>query len=144
MERLQPASWLWRTFAVIVVLLLSTIAQLTGDSGGIGLNWYSLRAAYWLLAVVGLVGYAFGRRLGSVRFWRVYALLFTAEMIVRCLPSAAVVMARAAGWPESSRHGTFSILFLLGCIALTAIALLRHAELIGRDRQGSGPSRRFA
>jgi hypothetical protein len=140
MERLQPAPARWRTFAYLVSLLLIIMAWLTGAVfKGMAMDWGTVRSAYWLLAIVGLLGYAYGWRLVSVRFWRVYAILFTAEIGLRCLPYAAVVLARLIGWPEHSRHSTFTILFLLGCIALTCVALLRHAELIGPFRSGGGP-----
>jgi hypothetical protein len=133
MEQVPAKSVWWRLFALIISLLLVLIALRSHWSEGLGANWATIRGVYWLLAPIGLVGFAFGFRLFPLSFWRVYAILFTTEIVIRSMKVAWVPFARLAGWPEQSRHGTFTILLMLLFIALTCIALLRLGALIGEE-----------
>ena len=117
----------WRLYAAIVVLLLLVMVQRGPLMPGAGLNWEGAQAAYWSLAPIGLVGYAYGFRILSQTFWRVYALIFTADITIRAMAKVGwVPLARLLGFPEESRHGTFTIILGLGLIAATCLALLRY------------------
>lgn len=131
MERLPVQSALWRGFALLFVALLALMA---GKGFAVTTGWEAARALYWLIAPLGLLGYAFGFRLLSVTFWRVYAALVTAEITIRIAPFAWLPISRALGQADSSRHGNFIILFASAGVALTCLALFRYAKILGGGR----------
>jgi hypothetical protein len=109
-------------FGLATCILLTSMSLIEPVFVGLGLNWYTAKAIYWLIAPAGLLGYAFGFRLLSVRFWRVYAVIFTAEIALR---SMRLILSS-----EGARHGTLTTVLCLGMFALVCVALLRYANLL--------------
>jgi len=130
MEQTSRPGLRWRVFAVIVAILLLLVSWISPVTGPAGLTWNTVKTVYWLMAPLGLLGYAFGFRLVGLTFWRAYAVIFVLEITIRMSRFVWVLVERAAGWPADDRHSTSIILFALGCTILICIALLRHAELI--------------
>ena len=113
-------------FAVLTALLLALMSWTEPVFAGFGLNWYTAKAIYWLIAPAGLLGYAFGFRLLSVTFWRVYAVIFTVEVALRWV--------RLIVSSEGARYGTLTTVLGLGIFALVCLALLRYANLVSGGR----------
>lgn len=131
MERRPVQSRWWRVFAmfVLAVLLLASTKATFADTA-----WEAARSVYWLMAPLGLLGYAFGFRVLPVFFWRVYAVIFVLEITIRAVPFAMLVVARALGQTDNSQHNSLLIVSLLVCIALIGFALLRYADIITGGR----------
>lgn len=135
-ERLPQQSLAWRVFAVSVALLLLVMIQRRPIIPGAGLDWAGVKALYWSVAIIGLVGYAYGFRVLSQIFWRVYSLVFTADITIRAMTKVGrVLFARLFGLPENSRHDTTTILLGLGLIATVCVALLRYGGWMGRSNE---------
>lgn len=140
MERLPAQSALWRGFALFVLVLL-VLMSATGFAVSTG--WEAARAIYWLCAPLGLIGYAFGFRVLSVTFWRVYAVIFALEISIRTAPFAWLLPSRVLDQVDGSRLGSFTILFGTVCIALTCLALFRYAEILGGGKTEMGMPRQI-
>jgi hypothetical protein len=109
---------------------------------GAGLNWEGAKAIYWSFGLVGLLGYAYGFRVLSETFWRVYALIFTADIAFRFMTKVGwVPVARLFGLPQESRHGTLTILFALGLVTTTCVALLRYGGWLKKPTRIKGSSK---
>ena len=135
MERLPPAPGLWRLFAIIMLLILGAMAWTNaGFLGEIGINAITANLMFWLLAILGLVGYAFGLRFFGVLFWRVYAIILGIVVALRAIPWLGTLMGRVVGGPNTSPYATSTIIAGLSVVLLAYVAVLRHAELTG-DRE---------
>jgi hypothetical protein len=119
----------WRLFAMAVALLLAATALLRPVQPAPGSIFEIARTAYWLLAPLGLLGYAFGFRVIGVTFWRFYAVIFTFEINWRFV--------RLVREP-SSPHPTLLVAVVWLAAAMMCLALLRHAELIGAKVRQNG------
>lgn len=116
MERIPVQSLGWRLFAVLIILLLWVMYGRSGDMPD--LSWQGLKDIYWLLAPLGLAGFAFGFRPIGRTFWRFYAVIFTVELTFRTI--------RVLG---SGGHALHVVLIYLTAAALVCLALFRYAEL---------------
>ena len=140
MERLPVQSVPWRLFAGFIVVLLTSVAWTNPIIPDAGLNWAGVETVYWSLAVVGLIGYAYGFRVLPRTFWRVYALIFTIDITVRfAIRVVWPQIARLFGFAQASRHDLLTILIGLGLVATACVALLRYGGWLKRpvDRQSS-------
>ena len=140
-EKLPAQPVRWRLFAAIILLLLVVMALSPRPiMPGAGLNMAGAKAVYWSCAILGLVGYAYGFRVLPRMFWRIYALLFTIEIGTRFMLKVAwpAVMA-LFGLTEASRHGPLMILFGLGLIVTTCLALLRYGGWLKASVDRSSP-----
>ena len=125
MERIAAQSLPWRLFAVFTASLLALVGFVSPALPAPALSLAGAKAAYWLLAPVGLLGFAYGFRLFGRTFWRFYAVIFSVEIMLRFVRLAL----------GRSSHSPLLVVFALAVTALVCIALLRHAELLGpRDR----------
>ena len=142
MDQLQTQSIWWRIYAAFVALLVLVLVQIRPVIPGAGLNWEGAKAVYWSFGLLGLLGYAYGFRILSKTFWRVYALIFAVDITFRFMTKVGwVPVARLFGLPQESRHGTLTILFALGLVATTCVALLRYGGwLQGSSINGGPPS----
>ena len=122
MERTAVQSLPWRLFAVFTVLLLALVALVSRDLPAPSFSYQGAKAVYWLLAPLGLLGFAFGFRLIGRTFWRFYAVTFSIEITLR--------FARLAHAPTA--HSPWLVIPVAAATALLCVALLRHAELISR------------
>jgi hypothetical protein len=121
MERLPLQSLVWRAFALFVLLFLLLVASKDGPE--ITSAWGAAKAAYWLSAPLGLLGYAFGFRILPVSFWRVYSVIFTLESVIRLVD-------RSVG----GRHGLSTILIFAAILAIICLALFRYAGMVRGGR----------
>jgi hypothetical protein len=121
MERLPPQSPVWRAFALFVLLFLLMVASEDGPE--ITSAWDAAKAAYWLCAPLGLFGYAFGFRILPVSFWRVYAVIFTLQSVIRLVD-------RSVG----GGHDLSIILIFAAILAIIGLALFRYAGMVRGGR----------
>jgi hypothetical protein len=121
MERVEVQSMAWRLFALCSALLLALVALVKPVIAAPGFTFEGARTVYWLLAPVGLLGYAYGFRLFGETFWRFYAVIFSAEITLRF---ARLIV-------RQSSHPIGLVVFAGAATVLICVALLRHANLIG-------------
>jgi hypothetical protein len=128
----QQSLW-WRAYAIFAVGFPLVMLLSKSAFSEAGANWQTLKGAYWLLAPLGVLGYAFGFRIFSTNFWRVYAVLFTIESGVRCVRFLWV-----KAMPLIQSPGDRNPAIALVAVALfwlTCVALLRYAELLKGGRR---------
>ena len=133
MERLPAQALGWRLFAVFVALILAVLSLASPVLPPPGFTLEGAKTVYWLIAPIGLLGYAFGWRLFGVTFWKFYAVIFTVEITLRFLRLGPTLSSRPA-W-------LVALVFL--AIVMMCVALLRHANLIGGGRRDSRPEARL-
>ena len=115
----------WRFFALACV----AIAAPTLLKAHSGTEW--LRSVMTAIALFGLVGYAFGFRVGPRMLWAAFAAVFCT--------AATVKFGRVVA---SGTHPPAAIALGVTIFALLSLALFRHAELVsgGRNALASGPA----
>ena len=121
MERVAVQPLAWRLFAVFVALLLALVGLASPVIPAPGFTLAGAKAIYWLLAPLGLLGYAYGFRLFGQTFWRFYAVIFTAEIALRF---GRLIL-------TGSSHPAWLMALVFAAIVLICLALLRHANIIG-------------
>jgi hypothetical protein len=139
----RPA-WGWRLLAwttLILVGLMPLPSLPLMSAKGLML------AAVNYVAIAGIFSYAYGRPPRPLRFWRIFATIFSLHTMASLGPliHAFVAALWAAPAMLSGRDWSLSIGPLVVC-SLACIALLRHSELLGsRQRSANrGLERVFA
>lgn len=85
------------------------------------------------VALLGLVGYAFGFRLGPIMFWRAYAIIYavfvTGKLAMTMLPKLIGSMSMSAQGVGLAVAATI----ILASFGVLFLALFRHAEMTGPE-----------
>lgn len=138
MNRLPAQAFPWRAFAVLVVLI--GISQAGRWLPTIGFDFATARLIYWMLAPLGLAGYAYGFRWLPRSFWRAYSLIFTVEIAIRLARYAWTLVARLFELPDDNRHATPTILLALALAVALCVALLRYGGWLKTPARPLPPS----
>lgn len=131
--------WGWKSFAGLMVVMVA-IGDVPKLFHPIGVGAL-LTVAINLTAVAGLVAYAFRRRMGPTRFWRLFApffCLFTVGLFGAALPIIVRFFAIIPGSLTMVLGMLIAIVPVTAMALLTAVALLRQGELLGPGRRPLG------
>jgi|GEM_PF-2747561 len=129
----------WKLFAGLMVFgeAIGDVPKLFHPASALT----SVLVALNLVAVSGVVAYAFRQRLGPVGFWRAFAPFFclvSAGEIGRVLPIIVRLIALTQGSMVMVLGMLFVIVPVLAMAFFTCLALLRQAELLGPSRRPLG------
>ena len=129
MTRTMAASLGWRAFAVLV-----TVSAGPMFTTGLGVDGSSVarNSFVGLIALAGLLGYAYGFRIGPLIFWRLFGVVFAVGLMIRAgsdLGPTALAVAQGRVAPGSAKVVAAGILF--ATMMLLCLALFRHAQLVG-------------
>src|SRR5829696_7252682 len=127
--RSDAAPLRWRCLAVFITV---AAAPMLIDSLGVAGANIARNSAFGLVALIGLLGYAYGFRLGPLLFWRFFAVIFAVGAIVRVGSDVGPVL---FGLTEAKpdRSSILAAVFLTWVFLLLCLALFRHARLTGTD-----------
>ena len=129
MTRTATQSFGWRGVCVCLTVSIGPVLLTSAAMGQ-----YVKASVAGMIALVGLAGYSFGFRLGPVLFWRVFAVIFSVELMMRMGRRSSSFLASLVGSVESTHPPIVLALALALCVAV-CVALFRHAELIGGGRK---------
>jgi len=141
LARTKVQSRWWRLFTIAAVVIAAPILLRAGSTT----EW--LRSAAGAIALVGLIGYAFGFRVGPPLFWRVFSVPFAIGLMLRLGQKAAPAL---QDFPNSIGNGANRpLVIVLGFTFLWALclALFRHAGLVpspAGTKPGSVPEPLFS
>lgn len=122
----------WRFFALICIPFALLFMPVPGSPT----EW--ARSAAGAIAVLGLVGYAFGFRLGPALFWRAFAILFSVAVLVRTGSVTGPKFAHYAATPADSAGWFAALAILLMAFAFLSLALFRHSGLVPDSGRSGG------
>jgi hypothetical protein len=132
----------WKLFAGLMVVMVAVgdVPKLLHPTGATALLVVGLNVA----AMTGLAGYAFGKRVGPTRFWRLFGPFFclvTAAQLGAALPILVRLFAFAQGSPAMVLGLLIAVVPVVAMAIFTNLALLRQGELLGPGRRplGRGP-----
>jgi hypothetical protein len=100
-----------------------------------------LLIATYLVAVAGIIAYAFGRQVFATRFWRLFAPVFclvTAAQIGAAMPTIAWLLYGASGSLPIVLGLLIAFAPVVAMALLTCLALLRQGQLLGPERRPWG------
>jgi hypothetical protein len=131
----------WKLFAgwMVLMVLIGDVPKLLHPEK-LAATWFLLLALH-LAALAGLVAYAFGQRLFSARFWRLFGPLFclvTAGQFGAVAPVLAALLYLTQGSLAGAAGLLLAVVPVIAMAVFTCIALLRQAELLGPDRRPFG------
>jgi hypothetical protein len=121
MERIETQSLAWRLFAILVVLVLALTQFVRPSVPALGLDFQTAKIVYWLMAPIGLIGYAYGVRFFGETFWKFYSVIFTVDIVwrmIRVMPAGG--------------HSVPLVIVVFAAIGLTCVALMRYGNLFVR------------
>jgi hypothetical protein len=131
----------WQVFAgvMVVLVLIGDVPKLLHPQS-LGLGRLLLIEIY-IVALAGLVAYAFGKRFLPTRFWRVFApayCLLTAGQLGWSAPAVASLTYLGLGSPAVVFGFLIVVVPVVSMATFTCIAVLRQASLLGPNRRPLG------
>jgi hypothetical protein len=127
--RSDAAPLRWRCLAVFITV---AAAPMLIDSLGVAGANIARNSAFGLVALIGLLGYAYGFRLGPLLFWRFFSVIFAVGAILRVGTDVVPVLLRLDE-AKFDQTRILAAVFLAWVFLLLCLALFRHARLTGTD-----------